>query len=233
MEYDDTITIISGLLNDLFIEKLISSYKTVKHKMITTWNNTDIKFIEILQENGFFIVLSEYPIEKNTINFQSICMRNGILKAMELNYKYVCRSRTDIFPENHVKFLQVTRNLYQDKIMSLCGVELYMNNELLTYYLDVILVGNIACMFKYYEKDDECSKNYFRNCEQIMIENYANKNIISKEDIKQYMNFCKEVCSKENIEIIWYKPADWADYYRSIPYMKLIREYCNAFFTYE
>jgi len=64
MEYDDTITIISGLLNDLFIENLILSYKTVKHKMITTWNNMDIQFIEILQEHGFIIVLSDYPIEK-------------------------------------------------------------------------------------------------------------------------------------------------------------------------
>jgi len=160
-------------------------------------------------------------------------MRNGILKAIELNYKYVCRTRTDIFPENHLKFLQVTRNLYEYKIMSLCGVELYMNNELLTYYLDVILVGSIARMFKYYEKDDEFGKSYFRNCEQIMIENYANKDIRSREDIKQYMNFCKNICSRENIEIIWYKPAEWVDYCRSIPYMKLIGEYCNSFFVYE
>ena len=230
MEYDDTITIISGLLNDLFVEKLIESYKNIKHKMITTWNNTDIKFIEILKENGFIIVLSDYPIERNTINYQVICMRNGILKAIELNYKYVCRSRTDIFTENHLKFLQVTRNLYEDKIMSLCGVEL---NELTIYYLDVILVGSIARMFKYYEKDDEFSKSYFRNCEQIMIENYANKDIRSREDIKQYMNFCKNICSRENIEIIWYRPHDWVNYNRSIPYMKLIGEYCNGFFVYE
>jgi hypothetical protein len=235
MEYDDTITIISGLLNDLFVEKLIESYKNVKHKMITTWNNTDIKFIEILKENGFIIVLSDYIQDikyQNTMNHQSVCMRNGILNAIDLNYKYVCRSRTDIFPQDHLKFLNVTRELYQDKLMTLCGLELYAEGVLTTYYLEVIICGNIENLLKYYDKNDHLP-NSSRNSEQIMIENYTNKHIHTSEDIKNYMNFCKSICIKENIEIIWYRPYDWVDYNRSIPFTKLVSEYCNAFFVYE
>lgn len=108
-----------------------------------------------------------------------------------------------------------------------------MNNQLLSYFLDVILVGNISYIFKYYEKDDEFQKTNFRNAEQIMIENYTNKDIRTKDDIKNYLNFCKSICIKENIEIIWYKPSVWVNYKRSIPYTKLISEYCNAFFSYE
>ena len=158
-------------------------------------------------------------------------MKNGILKAMELEYKYVCRSRSDIFPENHLKFLEITRHLYQDKIMALCGVELNCN-RLLSYYLDVILCGNIENMFTYFKNPAYNRKSYFRNTEQILLENYANADIHTREDVKLYMNFCKDICISEIVEIIWYRPDDWCVYYRTIPFTKLISEYCSAHFVY-
>ena len=227
MQYDDTITIITGILTPLFVEELIESYKEVKHKMVSTWKDSNRIFIEELKSNGFKVVLSESPNHGSSANNQIVCVHNGIRAAMSLGYKYICRSRTDIFPKNHIKFLEVIRDLYMEKVTVLCGVSLFNTN----FYLDVIMCGSTEQLLVVFSRLQEPNKVY-KNPELYFLENYAKRVIETQEDVKKYLNFAKDKCIESNIEIIWYRPYDCISFPRTIPYTNLISEYCNAPFIY-
>ena len=220
LEYDDTITILSGIIKEEFISNLISAYKYVKHKMISTWDDTENTLLEKLKNSGFKIILSN----KNDIefecsaNYQCLTIKNGIIEAIKLGFKYVCKSRTDIFPINHLKFLHLTRDLYKEKITVLHGIKYDI-----IYYLDVIMCGNInnilLCFNEQKKSDDNTIPELF------FIKNYCKEYIKTKKDIKKYINFAYKICIDNDIEIIWYKQFLYNNKYQS--YIKLISEYSN------
>ena len=228
MEYDDTITVLSGLVEPLFVEKLIECYKDVKHKLVSTWNTSDKTLLEQLESNGFHIVLSDYPEHRTSANYQIVCLQNGIHKATQLGFTYVCRSRTDVFPKNHLQFLKVIRDLYIEKVTVLCGVSLFNMN----YYLDIVICGTCEQLLAMFSKLQQPTKHY-KNPELYFLQNYTECEIQSQADIKQYLHFAKKKCIEANIEIMWYRPYDCVPFPRSIPYTKVLAEYCNAFFIYD
>jgi len=231
MQYADTITIITGILTPLYVEKLIESYKGVKHKIVSTWKPSTHSYkilLHDLKSNGFKIVLSDYPKYRSGINYQIVCLQNGIKMAIELGYKYVCRSRTDIFPVNHIKFLEVTRDLYMEKLTALCGVSLPSKD----FFLDIIMCGSCEQISALWSKLEEPTTHY-KNAELFLLENYAKCNIETQEDVKKYISFSKNRCIESNIEIIWYRPDGIHFFPTTSPYVKLISEYCNAPFVYD
>jgi len=221
VEYDDTITIISGIIKEEFVVNLINSYKYVRHKLISTWDDTENKLLEELKNNGFKIILSnENDIEnKCSTNYQCFTIKHGILEAIKLGFKYVCRSRTDIFPTNHLKFLHLTRDLYKEKITVLHGIK-YDN---IIYYLDVIMCGTINDMLMCFNEQKESNDNAIT--ELFFLRNYCKEYIKTKKDIKKYINFAYKICIDNDIEIIWYKQFLYNNKYQS--YIKLISEYSN------
>ena len=225
MEYDDTITVVTGLLNQMFVERLISAYKDVKHKMVSTWRSSNRELLRQLLENGFIIVLSQEPATRTMVRVTATS-RAAVLKAQELGFKYICRSRTDIFPENHLKFLDVTRDLYKEKITVLSGVNLCDH----IYYFDHIVCGSVENMLLFYTLKGTVP--LLPTPEISLLQNYAGEKIVSKEEVKKHLNISKAICLKEGIEIIWYRPKDYP-FPRTIPFSKLISEYCVAFFSFD
>lgn len=232
LEYDDTITIISGIIKEEFVVNLINSYKYVKHKLISTWDDTENKLLEELKNNGFKIILSnENDIEnKCSTNYQCFTIKHGILEAIKLGFKYVCRSRTDIFPTNHLKFLHLTRELYKEKITVLYGVEQGIEHGIepsIIYYLDLIMCGTINDMLMCFNEQKESNDNAIP--ELFFLRNYCknsiNKNEYTKEEIKKYFNFAHTICIDNNIEILWYKMIFIN---KRQPYRKLVSEYYFA-----
>lgn len=231
MEYDDTITIITGILTPMFVEKIIESYKDVKHKMISSWNSSIHSYkilIHALKSNGFKIVLSDYPKYRCSANYQIVCVKNGIKMAMELGYKYICRSRTDIFPLNHIKFLEVTRDLYIEKLTVLSGISL--PNKI--FFVDLIMCGSCEQISAMWSKL-EGPEILYKNVELHILENYAKCEINTQEDVKKYLSFSKDRCIESNIEFIWYRPNGINFFPTTSHYVKLISEYCNAPFAYD
>jgi len=231
LEYDDTVTIISGLVESIYIDYLIDAYKYIKHKILSTYSDTDSKILDIFKTNGFIVVLSDpLPDEENKICLgtarQVNHIQNGIKKALELGYKYVCRSRTDIFPQSHRKFLYLTRDLYKEKITSLCGI--YLEN--FAYYLDIIVCGTIENISHLFNKKQSLSYN--KNSELWFLENYCNHPIDSEDDVKKYINFVADISRDNDIEIIWYKPNTKYFYSTSAPFVKLIKDYSIDIFAY-
>jgi hypothetical protein len=226
MEYDDTVTIITGKLIERCIDHLICSYINVKHKIISTWKDQDSLLIEDLSKNGFTIILNDYPEHKNTVNYQITCIRAGLLKAQEMGFKYAVRSRTDIFPNNQLKFIDITRNLYNEKITVIGGIKgEYPNDDCI---LDLIVSGHINEMLIVYEKIQ--LPNDSRSPEQFLLETYFNQDKIKINLLNTKLNSCLNLCKENKIEFTWYRILRYNSIGLSFPYMKIIKEYCAASF---
>lgn len=225
IDLDDTITIITGLLNDIFVPRLIYSYKDIPHKLISTWKDQDPALLSDLSENGFIIILNEYPEHKCSTNYQVVPTKKGLEYALEQQFSYVCHTRTDVFLLNHRTFLNATRELYTEKITVICGIDTDI-----VYHLDIITVGHIYNLLKFYnalqEPDDE------RPVELFLLENYNESSNITRDTIKVNMHFCLDICRNNTIEIIWYRDEMWKDPSRTIPNMRVISEYCNDSFIF-
>lgn len=229
MEYNDTVTIITGKLIEICIDYLIHSYTKIKHKIISTWKDEDSSLLEQLSSNGFIIVLNDYPEYKNTTNYQITCIRAGLLKAQELGFKYAVRSRTDIFPNIQLKFIHITRHLYNEKITVIGGIiGEYPNDD---SFLDLIISGHINEMLKLYPILQ--LPNDSRNPEQFLLETYFNTSKIKIDILNTKMNSCINLCKENKIEFTWYRTQRYFATGLSFPYMKLIKEYCMAPFVCE
>ena len=237
MEHDNTITIITGLLNEICVDHLINSYADVKHKLVSTWNNQENSLLNLLSENGFIIVLNEYPEHKNTGNYQIICIQSALLKAYELNFKYVIRSRVDIFPNNQLKFINITRHLYIEKITVLSAVIGSNPNDYV--FLDFIVMGDINELLIFYSKLQEPYDTC--NIERFLLKTYFNQLNITIDLFNLKLNSCLKICEKNKIEFRWYRSTQYNTSIShpfmatgiSFPFIKLIGEYCKASFIYK
>ena len=99
---DNTIVVITGLINVFFVDNLIKSYKNTNNKLISTWYDQDKDLIELLILNNFKIVLNDYPKHKNSTNVQIYATNKGSQEAKKLGYKYICHTRSDVFPLNYL-----------------------------------------------------------------------------------------------------------------------------------
>ena len=212
------ITIISGKLDTLFVIYIIRSYLNTKNKLISTWKDQCPTLINLLQQHGYIIVLSDPPVHMTSYNAQAACSLAGIKKAVELGFTHVCRSRTDIFPLNHEYFLKCTEDLYQEKILAISGVN--------TYIMDVFLVGPIEQILKAYSSPLQAPGD-LRCPEGIILESIFGKPNQSKEEIKEKVNFALTRCQENGLEIVWHRPPRWKNAIRSIPFMKIVNEYCK------
>jgi hypothetical protein len=230
MDFSDTITIITGIITRTYVDNMIQCYKTVQHKLISTWDNSPKELIEELENNGFIIFFNPYHhADWHLFNYQYITVKYAIEYAIKLGYKYICRTRTDVYTSNHNDFLTCTRHLYQDKVTVICGV----NTQNKIYFLDVIIVGksnelgalfNVTSTYtsklivyndKIFVETDEINPEVF------IFRNYTNIIPKTKDDIKKYMHFCKDICIANNITIFWISKN-----------MQLITDYCNNSFVF-
>ena len=69
---ENTCFVITGLIDEEYTPFLIESYKDINHKIVSTWYDQDKIQLDILESNGFILVLNTYPTYKNSTNFQKI-----------------------------------------------------------------------------------------------------------------------------------------------------------------
>jgi hypothetical protein len=223
MEYNDTAIVITGLLNQIFTDNLIRSYSNVKNKIISTWNDAEPSLIKQLEDAGFVIKLNEYPFLKNSTNLQIANIRGGLSIAKDCGFQYIIRTRTDIFPENMTKYMELTRQMYSSRITFLCGIETEH-----TYFADFIVAGPIDEILRFYGKFQEPFDGRF--VEKYLLETYLCCGGISMDKIRDNFNLSLKTCKENDVEFIWWRPDSWRASNRTIPMMKLIKEYCSEHF---
>jgi len=217
----ELVILITGIINNNLIDKLIETYKDINNKIISIYEDTDANIISKLEINNFKVYLNKE--DKQTNLPQLTCIVNGIKYAKELGYKYVLRSRTDISSSDFLIYLNKIEHLYKEKITVICGINYYS-----IYILDIIVCGNINELSLFYKlQTDLNDKRYIEN---FLLETYYDKSGITKEDIKSKINFSLDICKANNIEFYWYRNNNWKNSRVSIPYMKVINEYCNESF---
>lgn len=212
----NTFLVITGLIKEEYIQYLISSYKDVNHKIISTWYNQDKKLIKYLEDNNFIIVLDDYPLNNTSTNYQCRAIHNGCLKAKELGANYIIRMRTDVSSYNTISFINLLEEEFfpKDKLISFCGLE--TNDGI--YFYDLMVAGKVNQMIDFYKHYQYFGDNRYN--EKFLIESSINKSISSREDIRQLLNFCGSRCRDKNIHFYFNK-------YR----YDVINDYCNRYYS--
>jgi hypothetical protein len=200
--------VITGLLEENYIEPLINTYKNINTtKIISTWNDQNEVFINKLKDNGFTILLNDYPQFRTSTNLQIKNAYMGCLKANELNYKYVMRTRTDLISENLENVFDKIKHLYQDKLCVLARIEEIKIQYKKKFFVDHIVFGPINNMLKFYGTEKDLYDNRFT--EQFLQENYIGKTPskdgqdIEFEEFTQYFNLCLKEFREAKIKMTW------------------------------
>jgi hypothetical protein len=211
---DDTCVVISGLLNDEYVNNLLITYSSFSNKIITTWENQQKELIEKLKDNGFIIVLNK-PLILTCFNqhisalVQTTAIKSGVIKANELGFKYAIRMRTDITCNDFNLFCNTIERMYKEKITVLCG--------LLNYFYDAVVAGPIEKMLKFYRNIP--SDYDTRGPERYLMEEYMEDTNTTVELFKTKVYFCLEEVRKANITM-YFTSKRW----------EIINDYCNRHF---
>jgi len=112
--------IFTGIIESYFIDEFISLYGTLHHKyckIVSTWDYTDQKIIDVLKNYGFEVVLSSFPsyIDKTSTNYQLFSYKMGVDYAVKYQITHVLQSRSDMYINDIQKMLTVYESIYCDK----------------------------------------------------------------------------------------------------------------------
>jgi hypothetical protein len=146
---DDVCIIITGLLKPEYIDSLIFIYRNIKNKIISTWNDENIDFLNKLKQNNFIIILNEKPKIMHGYIYQSLHITNGCLKAKEMGFKYVLRFRSDCYVVNY-NYNEDDKNLIKYVYSKNNNNVNY--NKSLEYYSDDKLLKFICYTLQLYNK---------------------------------------------------------------------------------
>lgn len=208
---EDTCIVITGVIDSSYIEPLLEMYKDIPNKIISTWK--DQPHINTFTENGFIVVLNDYPSYRNCTNYQTVNIRQGCLKAEELGFKYIIRMRTDLICNNMKAFILSTKEMYKEKITVLCGIQ-----TTVFYYVDFFVSGPVKEMLKFFNKEQKNEDKRF--VEQYWMEEYFGKSNVTFDEFKQRINVCLTIVKNNNIEMELIS-KNWG---------KIISKYCNQDF---
>lgn len=130
------------------------------HKLIlSTWVDSDAAAVKIIKDLGVEIILNEKPLNGGiaNINYQIISTSRGIMRAQDLGYEYVLKTRTD-------------QRVYAKEVINFCYAAIKQfpllkkfdqNERIISFSMntfkyrpysvsDMINFGNIDDMYKYW-----------------------------------------------------------------------------------
>jgi hypothetical protein len=192
---NDVCLVITGLLQDNYVNEMIESYKNIKNKIVSTWNDQDTILIEKLKNNGFIVLTNDYPSNKTSANVQALACYNGLKKAKELNFNYVIRIRTDMIVSDINKFIEIYLELMKDKLVSL-----YCHNNNSGLYIDDFFIGGlIDKMILFYNLQQESTNTRFP--EKFLQEKYMNTTNVTIEKLREFFVFSIEKLYQNNISV--------------------------------
>lgn len=211
--------VITGLLKSEYILDLIKTYSGVENKIISTWKDQNVEYINLLKENGFLIVLNDLPKYDNhsfqqiqTI-YQNTTIESGCMKALELGFEYVIRMRTDVTCNDIKLFRNILSEFDRSKISVFSAIDYGYS----FYFLDLMLAGKISNILRMVSP--EVSNKDERFVEKIWMDNYTGENITDLGKFKWYFNTCLTDCRKNQLDFYWHNHSQF-----------LISCYCNSSF---
>jgi hypothetical protein len=229
-DINDVCIIITGKIIPVYINEIINTYKNIKNKIISTWIDQDSSLINTLYENGFIIVLNNYPERNATFNFQFTQMKYGILKAKELGFKYVLKFRTDTYIKNfyyeddNIKLIKEIYSLNNENIPS--NIELNNNNDKLLQFINctkhlynkiTFISGELCNNINIHPSDLVCfgqadellsivyenDSNFDGMWEKVYLDIYLKKSSTTISEYKNRINSCIIECINNNIDLFW------------------------------
>ena len=204
------------------LDTLIEQTKNIEHKFASVWENEPTEYISKLSNNNFKIIFNSVQ-QQQLFTPQFITIVNGLNFLKENGFDYVLRSRFDIISTDYSKYIDLLCDIYPEKITSIAGIETVDG----TYFLDLIIFGKVNSMCNFYKLQP---LNDGRYVEKFLIENYSSKVNLTKDDIREIFNFSLSECIANNIEFIFFRPPSWKSSIRTIPDMRVIKEYCTDTF---
>lgn len=217
-----TAFLFTGIICKPFFHVFIASTEDIENKFASIWDNEDPAYIEALKEHNFTVILNDTKDQLIYVP-QFVPIVNGINTIKQMGYKYILKSRVDISSFDYMKYVDEVSTLDNNKITVIAGIETESDG---IYFLDIIVFGRTDEMCKLYGLQVINDKRFF---EKFLIENYSGKQGLNKEDLKCYFNFSLDICKKHNIEFIWFRSLIFKTDDTTIPYMRVINEYCKHF----
>jgi len=218
-----TAILFTGIVCGGTFDRLLEQTKNIPHKFASIWENENPAYVQRLIENNFTIVTSDLKLQEVYLA-QFIPVVNGLQRIKDDGFQYVLKTRFDVISPSFMKYIEVVQQAFKTKITVLGGIQ---TNT--TYFIQIMEYGNIDDMSRFYTNQPK-EDSSIRYPEQFLMETYAKKCNLTKEDIKEIFNFSLPLCIEHNIEFIWYRPNSWMAPNITIPDMRVIGEYCNSSF---
>ena len=212
-----TAILFTGKIYPECFNKLIQQVSHIEHKIASIWSNENEAYIEILHQHRFIVIKNDINEQKqNVAHFIPIV--NVLNYMKEHNYAFVLRTRFDILSCDFILYLDKTKHLYDNKITVISGIHTSH-----VYFVQFVECGTIENMCNFYKLQPIDDK---RSPEVFLIEEYSNKKELTRDDVQTMFHFSLDICIKNNIEFIWYRPT-WGPH---DPYVKVITSYCLCSF---
>jgi hypothetical protein len=213
-----TAILFTGKIYPETFDAFIDQTDDIEYKVASIWENENPEYIQTLIDNNFIVVKSDVKQQELFVP-QFIPIVNGLKWIKENDFDYVLRSRFDVLSTDYNKYIEIIEKLYPNKITALAGID--SGN---IYFVQIMEYGSTNDMCRFYVLQDI---NDGRYPEGFLTEQYLNKINLTRDDIKSIFNFSLDACIENNIEFIWYRPSHWKTSLRTIPYMRVIKEYCR------
>jgi hypothetical protein len=210
-----TAILFTGRVCPEMFHMLIEQTRNIEFKYASIWENEDPEYISILTNNNFIVIKNDIK-QMELYNPQFVTIVNGLNYLKEQGFDYVLKTRFDILSLSYNKYI----NIIQDShlLTVIAGIQLEF-----TFFIDIIIFGKIDEMCRFYKLQEINDK---QQPETFLIENYSGKTKLTKDDLKKIFNFSLTKCIDNNIEFVWFRPNTWANPFRTIPFMRVINEFC-------
>lgn len=149
--------IFTGIIEEYFIDEFISLYGNIDNeycKIVSTWDYTDQKIIDVLNSNGFHVVLSHFPesIHKTSANYQLFSYKMGVEFAINNQITHVFQTRSDMYINDIQKLLTIYKSIYCGKPIFLGSFD-HMGGYLFNYayFIPVDFLSDVPNIYQSYD----------------------------------------------------------------------------------
>jgi len=202
----------TGIIFPRTFDTLMKETKCIKYKFASIWDNEDQIYHSKLIDNNFIVIINNSK-DQELFTPQFVPIVNALKYIKEQHVEYVLKSRFDILSSDYSRYLELMIRGYTNKITVLCGIQTDT-----TYFLDLIVFGNLDTMCKLYALQEANDKRF---PEKFIIENVSKKENVSKETLKEIFNFSLDACIDNTIEFFWQRITKP----NSIP---IVNDYCKS-----
>lgn len=198
--------LLQGPIYSTSIEKLKLMCDNQSNIIISTWKDSNIEYLKILESIGCYIVLNDKPAYNGTqnVNLANVSICNGLIKAKELGYTHALRFRTDWIINDYNKYINICLNLSHNKLVFLTWFHHNNPQHPNGYLMDHIIFGPIDLLYNY---RNVIQNENDRRCTEIFLqEEYFKKRNLKLDDVRNDIKICFKDVLDSGIKIYRTKP---------------------------